>query len=90
MERIVSALNELKEISNAKYTLQRSKGIGENEPERMWMTTMNPATRRLSRVSEADVEETAEIFDTLLGDNITARKKYIAENGSKYLVEADI
>ena len=87
-EREKSAI--LKEIGNAKYTLQRSKGLGENEPEMMWMTTMNPATRRLIRVSEADVEETAEIFDTLLGDNITARKKYIAENGSKYLVEADI
>ncbi len=80
----------LNEIGNAKYTLQRSKGLGENTPEMMDVTTMNPATRRLIRVAEADAAETAEIFDTLLGDNIAARKQYIAENGSKYLYEADI
>ncbi len=80
----------LGEIGNAKYTLQRSKGLGENTPEMMSATTMNPQTRRLIRVTEADAAETAEIFDTLLGDNIVARKQYIAENGSKYLYEADI
>ncbi len=80
----------LNEIGNARYTLQRSKGLGENTPEMMSETTMNPATRRLIRITEADAAETAEIFDTLLGDNITARKQYIAENGSKYLYEADI
>ena len=80
----------LKKLEGQKYTLQRSKGLGENEPEMMWQTTMCPATRRLINVTEADAEETAEIFDTLLGDNITARKKYIADNGSKYMEEADI
>ncbi len=80
----------LSEIGNVKYTLQRSKGLGENTPEMMSETTMNPLTRRLVRVTEADATETAEIFDTLLGDNIVARKQYIAENGSKYIYEADI
>ena len=80
----------LKKIEGQKYTLQRSKGLGENEPDMMWRTTMCPATRRLVKVTEADAQETAEIFDTLLGDNLAARKQYIANNGSKYLAEADI
>ena len=56
----------------------------------MKLTTMDPATRRLIKITEADAEETAEIFDTLLGDNLTARKIYIANNGSKYIADADI
>ncbi|MGN0557549.1 MAG: type IIA DNA topoisomerase subunit B [Acutalibacteraceae bacterium] len=72
------------------YTLQRSKGLGENDPEMMWLTTMNPETRRLIRVTPADVTETAEMFDLLLGDNLQGRKEYIAENGSMYLEMADI
>ena len=72
------------------YTLQRSKGLGENEAEMMWLTTMNPETRRLIRVTAADVEETAKMFDLLLGDNLQGRKDYIAENGSMYLEMADI
>ena len=71
-------------------TLQRSKGLGENEAEMMWLTTMNPETRRLIRVTPADVEETARMFDLLLGDNLQGRKDYIAENGSMYLELADI
>ncbi len=75
---------------DAKYTIQRSKGLGENEPEMMWQTTMNPATRRLIRVSAADAEQTAIIFDTLLGDNLPARKAFIAENGAKYMSDLDV
>jgi len=73
-----------------KYTLQRSKGLGENEAEMMWLTTMCPETRRLIRVTPSDVVETAEMFDLLLGDNLAGRKDYIAENGSAYLELADI
>ncbi len=80
----------LESIGDQKYTLQRSKGLGENEPEMMWQTTMNPATRRLIRVTEADAEETAVIFDTLLGDDLAARKAFITENGEKYLSDLDI
>jgi len=80
----------LKELDGKKYTLQRSKGLGENTAKMMSETTMSPATRRLVKVTEADAAETAEIFDTLLGDNITARKQYISDNGSKYLADADI
>lgn len=77
-------------IENKKYTLQRSKGLGENEPEMMSLTTMNPETRRLIKVSPADVEATTAMFDMLLGDNLQGRKDYIAEFGSDYLEMADI
>lgn len=77
-------------LKNTKYTVQRSKGLGENEPEMMWETTMNPETRRLIKVQSEDIEPTAEIFDLLLGDNLTDRKKYIAENGHLYLDMLDL
>lgn len=77
-------------IGNKKYTLQRSKGLGENEPEMMSLTTMNPETRRLIKVSPADIEATTAMFDMLLGDNLQGRKDYIAEFGSDYLEMADI
>ena len=80
----------LKKLEGKKVTLQRSKGLGENEPEMMWMTTMNPQTRRLIKVMPEDAQRTASYFDMLLGDNLQARKDYIAENGYKYLDLADI
>lgn len=80
----------LEKIGNKKYTIQRSKGLGENEPEMMWQTTMNPETRRLIRVSKADAVATEEIFNTLLGENLAARKEYIFTYGSNYADEADI
>ena len=79
-----------KELEGQKYSLQRSKGLGENEPDMMWLTTMNPETRRLIKVMPDDVEETAKMFDLLLGDNLSGRKEYIAEFGSQYLEMADI
>ncbi len=72
-----------------KYTIQRSKGLGENEPEMMWQTTMNPASRRLIQVKAEDAELTAWIFETLLGDDLEGRKKFIAENGYEYVADAD-
>lgn len=80
----------LKMIGNKKYTLQRSKGLGENEPEMMSLTTMNPQTRRLIKVNPADADQTAEVFDMLLGDNLQARKEHISEFGHDYLEMADI
>ncbi len=80
----------LKTIGNQKCTIARSKGLGENEPEMMWMTTMNPETRRLIKVMPEDAEKTALYFDLLQGDNLAGRKDYIAENGSLYLDMADI
>jgi DNA gyrase subunit B len=56
----------------------------------MWLTTMNPETRRLIRVMPSDVQATAETFDLLLGDNLSGRKEFISENGYKYLEQADI
>ena len=78
------------ELRDKKCIINRSKGLGENEPEMMWLTTMNPATRRLIRVMPEDVERTAQVFDLLLGDNLTGRKTHIADNGYKYLELADI
>ncbi|MBR7098977.1 MAG: DNA topoisomerase, partial [Clostridia bacterium] len=80
----------LKKLGNKKYTLQRSKGLGENEPDMMWQTTMNPETRRLISVSPADAAQTEIIFDTLLGDNLPARKVFITENGSRYMKDIDV
>ncbi len=68
-----------------KYAIQRSKGLGENQPEMMWETTMNPATRRLIQVLPEDARFTQEKFDLLLGDNLKGRKEYIEQNGHRYI-----
>ena len=80
----------LKEIGNKKYSIQRSKGLGENEPDMMWQTTMNPETRRLVAVTATDEAKTYEIFDTLLGDNLPARKAFIAAHGKEYMKDIDV
>ena len=77
-------------LEGKKYDIQRSKGLGENEPDMMWLTTMNPATRRFIKVMPEDVERTAYFFDLLLGDDLQGRKSHIADNGYKYLELADI
>ncbi|MBQ0136030.1 MAG: DNA topoisomerase [Oscillospiraceae bacterium] len=80
----------LAEIGNRKYTVQRSKGLGENDADMMWLTTMNPKTRRLIQINESDVEKTLETFEVLLGDNLQGRKDKIAEEGYKYLDMLDL
>ncbi len=80
----------LKGMEGKKPILNRSKGLGENDPEMMWMTTMNPATRRLIKVMPEDAERTAWYFDMLLGNGLSARKDFIAENGQRYLELADL
>ncbi len=77
------------EAQKKKYTLQRSKGLGENEPDMMWRTTMNPESRRLIRVTKADAEATAYIFETLLGDDIAERKSFISEHSGEYMSNLD-
>ena len=77
-------------LEGKKLNIQRSKGLGENEPEMMWLTTMNPDTRRLIKVMPEDMEATSRMFDLLLGDNLQGRKEHIAENGYKFLELADI
>lgn len=77
-------------LKGAKATINRSKGLGENDPDMMWMTTMNPETRKLIRVMPEDVERTAQMFDLLLGDNLAGRKEHIAIHGSEFLDLADI
>ncbi|WP_058485711.1 DNA gyrase/topoisomerase IV subunit B [Defluviitalea phaphyphila] len=73
-----------------KYTIQRSKGLGENDPDMMWETTMNPETRRLIKVIPDDIEKTKEIFEILLGDKLNERKEYISQYGHNYLDEMDV
>ena len=80
----------LEMIGDEKYTIQRSKGLGENEPEMMNLTTMNPATRRLIKVNKTDIEETEKTFDILLGDDLQGRKDYISENGYLYMDDVDV
>lgn len=80
----------LNKLGDKKFTLQRSKGLGENEPDMMWLTTMNPETRRLIRVKPEDAKSTEEMFDLMLGDNLQGRKDFISENGGQYIDLADI
>ncbi|MCM1150065.1 MAG: toprim domain-containing protein [Butyricicoccus sp.] len=80
----------LAKLDGAKCSINRSKGLGENDPEMMWLTTMNPETRRLIKVMPEDVERTARMFDLLLGDDLSGRKAHISENGYKFLDLADI
>jgi DNA gyrase subunit B len=77
-------------IGRARVSISRSKGLGENDPDMMWLTTMNPETRRLIRVMPEDAERTSEMFDLLLGDNLAGRKQHISDFGSQYLDLADI
>ncbi len=82
--------NFIEQIGEEKYTIQRSKGLGENEPEMMNLTTMNPKTRRLIKVMPDDAEQTAQIFDILIGNNLQARKDYIVEHGNEYIDQLDV
>ena len=83
--------NEIvKSLGDKKYTLQRSKGLGENDPDMMSLTTMNPATRRLIKVRPSDAQDTAQMFDVLLGDDLAGRKEFIADHGSYYLDMVDV
>ncbi len=80
----------IKEIGDKKFTIQRSKGLGENEPDMMSLTTMNPATRRLIKIMPDDARKTAEMFDILLGDNLAVRRDFIVENGARYIDDIDV
>jgi len=77
-------------LEKSKYTIQRSKGLGENEPDMMWQTTMNPETRRLIKIVPDDLDKTELMFDLLLGDNLQGRKSFIEENGTKYMDMIDV
>ena len=77
-------------LDGAKHVIHRSKGLGENDPEMMWLTTMNPETRRLIKVMPVEAEATAEAFELYLGNNLAGRKEHISENGHKYVDFADV
>ena len=80
----------MKKLEGKKYTIQRSKGLGENQPEMMWETTMNPETRRLIKVVPDDMEKTQQMFDLLLGDNLAGRKEHIANFGHEFIDLTDV
>ncbi len=80
----------LAKLEGKKYTIQRSKGLGENQPEMMWETTMNPETRRLIKVMPDEAIRTQEVFELLLGDNLMGRKEHIAEHGHEYIDLLDV
>ena len=80
----------IEKLGKAKYTVQRSKGLGENEPDMMWLTTMNPETRRLIKVTPSDAAATEQKFNLLLGDDLQGRKEHIAANGYLYLDDMDL
>ncbi len=80
----------LNQIGNNKYTIQRSKGLGENDADMMSLTTMNPSTRRLIKIQAEEAEKTAQVFDLLLGDNLAGRKEHIAESGHLYIDMTDV
>lgn len=75
-------------IRNIRFSC--SKGLGENEPEMMWKTTMNPASRRLIKITPADAAATERIFETLLGDDLASRKVFISQNADRYMAQADV
>lgn len=77
-------------FKDKKYTIQRSKGLGENDPEMMSLTTMNPDTRRLIKVMPEDAAKTADMFEMLLGNDLDGRKDYIRDNGYKYMDAIDV
>ena len=80
----------LGKIGDKKYSIQRSKGLGENQPDMMNLTTMNPATRRLIKVMPSEAQKTSDMFDLLLGDNLQGRKDFIADFGYMYIDDADL
>lgn len=80
----------LDEIGNGKFTIQRSKGLGENDADMMSLTTMNPSTRRLIKIDPTDAQRTADMFDLWLGDNLAGRKDHIAREGYAYIAMADV
>ncbi|MGI6623064.1 MAG: DNA gyrase/topoisomerase IV subunit B [Acetivibrionales bacterium] len=86
----IEKLRILEKLKGQKVTIQRSKGLGENEPEMMWTTTMNPETRRLIKVMPDDAEDTQKFFDLLLGDNLQGRKDFISEHGHEYMELIDV
>ena len=77
-------------LDGKKYIIQRSKGLGENQPDMMWETTMNPETRRLIKVTPDEAEKTQQMFDLLLGDNLSGRKDFIATEGYKFIDLTDV
>lgn len=77
-------------MGSKKIQVKRSKGLGENEPEMMWLTTMNPETRKLIKIVPEDSGRTMEFFDLLLGDNLAGRKQFISDFGSDYIDLVDV
>ncbi len=80
----------IRQLGDKRFKVSRSKGLGENDPDMMWLTTMNPETRRLTKVLPGDGEEAAQMFDVLLGNNLQGRKEMIAAEGHNYFDVSDL
>lgn len=82
--------NDIAKKLEGNVHIQRSKGLGENDPEMMWKSTMSPDSRKLIEITTEDFEESVKMFDTLLGDDIQSRKQFIKDFGGKYLDQLDL
>ena len=78
------------DLEGKKPTIQRSKGLGENEADMMNLTTMNPATRRLIKIDPAEANLMAEKFELFEGNNLTGRKEFIEKYGHMYIDMTDV
>ena len=79
----------VKKLEGRKLSINRSKGLGENDPEMMWLTTMNPETRTLKQITLEDAVHADEVFTVLMGEKVEPRKAFIEQN-AKYAVNIDI